>query len=505
MGCFGSKDALTSPKAKEVSAAGNPASSVFADGKEIFDVIIVGGGISGTYCAYNLLQKQPDLKIIILEKDDDIGGRLFSDDNDEDNDYNKDELGGMRVFPSVQKPVADLVKKMGCHLNPVRLADEQNLFFFEGERHRKGDYKLPSGKTPSEMEESCRAAYEKAMPEDAKKHPFDSVELRNLSLPAFFKKFGASEADIDAYFALSGYDTFNDPTVMSALFFYEGKLYGANLDHDQHYVQEGFEEVIHRMVDRSKGLEIRRNHEVVVVKKKNKDGLHTVKFYKTIPAGKDGNRQPRSEKAFVEQLHGKAVILAVPQKDIIEMLDSLPIKGGRKKVLQDSVTTIPLFKCFIEWPRVEGKEPWWREAKFLHGKSTTDMEIRQLHYYDREDLLVYCSGRYARHWDSVFRRDWKEGVKKMLAQIKTLHGVDELPEPDWDQVIWRFWPTGSHKFKTGVNVREALQKATVQQDRSAPDAEVYIVGDAYSEHQGWVYGALQTSDLALSQIQKEVK
>jgi protoporphyrinogen oxidase len=42
----------------------------------IYDIIILGGGIAGLYCAYKLLQKNKILKILILEKNDYLGGRM---------------------------------------------------------------------------------------------------------------------------------------------------------------------------------------------------------------------------------------------------------------------------------------------------------------------------------------------------------------------------------------------------------------------------------------------
>jgi hypothetical protein len=44
----------------------------------IYDIIIIGAGISGLYSAYKLLKKNKNLKILILEKNDNkhIGGRM---------------------------------------------------------------------------------------------------------------------------------------------------------------------------------------------------------------------------------------------------------------------------------------------------------------------------------------------------------------------------------------------------------------------------------------------
>ncbi len=44
-----------------------------------FDVIIIGAGPSGIFCAYELIQKRPEMKILMLEK-----GRPIADQTDTD-------------------------------------------------------------------------------------------------------------------------------------------------------------------------------------------------------------------------------------------------------------------------------------------------------------------------------------------------------------------------------------------------------------------------------------
>ena len=44
----------------------------------IYDYIVLGGGISGLYCAYLLLKKTPRASILILEKERVLGGRVHT-------------------------------------------------------------------------------------------------------------------------------------------------------------------------------------------------------------------------------------------------------------------------------------------------------------------------------------------------------------------------------------------------------------------------------------------
>ena len=41
-----------------------------------YDVIIIGGGLGGLYTMYKLTQKNPELKILLLEKEKKLGGRI---------------------------------------------------------------------------------------------------------------------------------------------------------------------------------------------------------------------------------------------------------------------------------------------------------------------------------------------------------------------------------------------------------------------------------------------
>ena len=43
-----------------------------------YDVIIIGAGPSGIFCAYELLKEKPDLKVLMIEKGRSIESRQLS-------------------------------------------------------------------------------------------------------------------------------------------------------------------------------------------------------------------------------------------------------------------------------------------------------------------------------------------------------------------------------------------------------------------------------------------
>jgi len=79
-----------------------------------YDIVIVGGGISGLYVARELVKKDPNSSIVILEKYNTIGGRTLT--------YNKDnhhwENGAGRVRKS-HKLVMNLLKEYGLTWIPI--------------------------------------------------------------------------------------------------------------------------------------------------------------------------------------------------------------------------------------------------------------------------------------------------------------------------------------------------------------------------------------------------
>src|SRR4029079_1563117 len=73
--------------------------------KNDFDVVIVGAGISGIFCGRRLNQFYPDKKILIIEKNPKIGGRLDSHllHSKTETKEKYAEFGAMRFFPKIHK------------------------------------------------------------------------------------------------------------------------------------------------------------------------------------------------------------------------------------------------------------------------------------------------------------------------------------------------------------------------------------------------------------------
>ncbi|XLM19800.1 FAD-dependent oxidoreductase, partial [Chromobacterium piscinae] len=115
--------------------------------EENFDIAIVGGGVSGVYCAWRLKQTYPGKKIAVFEASNHIGGRLLSVRPPDIFDMVA-ELGGMRILPAVQPLITRLIHDLNQQLpqdQQIKLYDfpvdePQNIAFLRGVYLRLADF-----------------------------------------------------------------------------------------------------------------------------------------------------------------------------------------------------------------------------------------------------------------------------------------------------------------------------------------------------------------------------
>ncbi|HEY1349276.1 MAG TPA: FAD-dependent oxidoreductase [Ktedonobacteraceae bacterium] len=93
-----------------------------------------------------------------------------------------------------------------------------------------------------------------------------------------------------------------------------------------------------------------------------------------------------------------------------------------------------------------------------------------------------------------------EMCQRAREQLALLHGIQEseIPDPVYAAYAdWSMEPFGGgwHFWEPGVNVEDAMKKIK----QPLFEQEIYIVGEAYSGVQGWVEGALTTTEKVLQE------
>ncbi len=194
------------------------------------------------------------------------------------------------------------------------------------------------------------------------------------------------------------------------------------------------------------------------------------------------------------------VVLAIPSHSL-KAIKNLP-KNIQK--LLGSVLEIPLLKCFFV---VEN--PWWQEN--IPNEGVTRFPARELHYYKQDgkgNIMVYADRPYINFWSKYVTGDYQ-------AQAEVA-GNPELPLQfarqlglDFHDIIacgirdWGREPYGAacHLWKPGVQFWKVMEVLTAFPLIEGATPNIHICGEAFSDYQGFMEGAVRTAHQVMIQIQ----
>jgi len=504
------------------------------------DVAIVGAGVSGVWCGWRLTGESAGSgrrrRVGVFELSDRVGGRLLSVRLPGLPDV-ACELGGMR-YMSTQPLVKWLVEE---ELNLPRVeapaARPENLAYLRRQRLRISDLvdakKVPYELDPAErnhpdellsnaidvMAPDAKGKFGGALRKAVQSARFDGRLLCDQGFWNILARTLSSEGYRFAQEA-GGYDTTQlnwnaaDTVVLNADF-------GPGVQYSR--LADGYEEVPRQLGQRfeDQGGELHLHHGVRSLHSaKLADGTRGVAL--EVENARTGRRR---------EVRARCVILAMPRRSI-ELLDpSGPVLADPAfRRLLTTVTPIPLFKAFVAY-----HQPWWEELGITAGRSVTDLPLRQVYYwastpkkssvllatYDDTLNVGFWQGlagdprRYGLELDHL-----PEGARRRILQSKVddrwmarkapaalvdeihrqlveMHGVPSAPRPyaavyhDW---IDDPFGGGVNFWNIGVKSWRVIPKMA----HPVPTVPVYVCGEAYSDAQGWVEGALRTAELVLT-------
>jgi len=446
-----------------------------------WDIICVGGGISSAYMCSKIKKDFPHINILVIEKNDRIGGRLYSVDSNGSilNDVNKDELGGMRFYKTGMAKISKLVDELGLNTIDIPQYNPHNIFYFKGIQYNRHDFRI-NGLTVNDFIgagiNNFHNIYFKGIDVDnISNKDYDNSILKNINVRDFLKMFAnATDNDVDAYISYNGYDTYTDD-IQSSMFVSRNNVYNGT----QQYVKEGIMEIVVRLFKQS-NVTIKLNISVSSIIKDN-NGVNIINT-----RDNNGEQSQYKCKYLIMGLTSSAI-------DTINSNKPIPINKNRLKMMSYS-KQFAYFKCFLQF---KPDTIWWRtnnKSLSTRGKSTTDLIIRQVHYYDNEDLLIYNTDKYAEELGKKFNDNKLKASKEVFNMVQKMHSF-KLPEPEYDYTVYKYWKCGNNKWKIGANISDFVKKIP---DGYSDQSNIYIIGDTYSSYQGWIIGAIETVDIAYS-------
>ncbi|NQY78732.1 MAG: FAD-dependent oxidoreductase [Candidatus Caenarcaniphilales bacterium] len=218
-------------------------------------------------------------------------------------------------------------------------------------------------------------------------------------------------------------------------------------------------------------------------------------------------------------VEAKDIILGMPKRSL-ELLDqeNFFFNQDTEKKLQknlDSVIAEPSVKILLGF-----EEPWWENTLGAKaGESITDLPMRQCYYFGVDPknshslfLASYNDMRTVSFWQALeqgekfktketklvkagntlypdYDHASKVMVAEVLSQVRELHGPTiDIPEPYTSAFKnWTNDPYGGgyHAWRDDYKVWDVMPYIRQPHEEES----IYIVGEAYSDQQGWVEGA----------------
>lgn len=228
-------------------------------------------------------------------------------------------------------------------------------------------------------------------------------------------------------------------------------------------------------------------------------------------------------------VHADAVILAMPRRSL-ELLGMYPnylslYDGPEGATFRQAVSSTIVQQSMKILMGFE--DPWWtQDFGALAGESITDLPMRQCYYFgtdtkDKHSLFLssYNDIDTVSFWaaleqDELFEPRATRGVSQAdldavsefqapkvmidesMEQVRELHGHQPYDIPDPYVTWFKDWAHdpfggGYHAWNPDVSVRDVMRYMRKPRAGEA----IHVVGEAYSDQQGWAEGAFCVAEL----------
>ncbi len=429
--------------------------------KKYFETIVVGGGISGLNILYNSI---PYHSYALFEKNNYFGGRIKTFRK---KSYMWEEGAGR--FNQKHQHLLSLLKSL--HLKDKIVKIPSSIQFLP----KNSSTQYDSMKNPFDYIQKVYQYFQK--------HKKNKKEYENKTYIEYAKRVLTKK---EIQYLL---DSFG----------YESELIKTNAEYAIHLFQKdfipsnqfmslkgGLDQIIHKMVNEIKTKSIKEkkkyplklftSYQLEKIKYNSKTKIYTLSFL---------------YHHKIKKFTCSSLILALPKYSLQKLSYLHKIKDNINKI-----HCIPLMRTYAVYPpSKKNKKVWFDE----YLKTTTDDTLRYIIPVDKKKgviMISYTDGHYALHKHKLnefnLKREIKEGVKRVFGK--------KIKDP---KILKRhYWDCGVGLWKKGVYDYHQISKKMI---RPFKKENLYICGENYSMNQGWIEGALETSDRVIKWLNQSSK
>ena len=434
-----------------------------------YDLVILGGGISGLYTLYKLSKMFPQLKILLLESGERYGGRIYSYKETIDGEDYVMDLGAGRLGHH-HKLINELINELG--LKP-KIVD------------------IPNTKTYIEVTENNKV-HEKTRFKDsimAKLTKFFFSPLISKLGKSVLLKFYLSEL-------LTKYVSASFSQKVAAVFEYSSDLNELNAYDAIGYFKYDYNKES-TFFTLNGGLGQIIDHLLAAIKqtqsyKQNNIKIQNLSHVENVTYNNNTNlfsiNVSNYKKSSLETHYCHHLICALPKQSLEKLTIFKPLLRDL-----DSINSINLVRIF-EVYKTENGESWFKNIK----KTITNTHIQFVIPISSNNGLImssYSDCANAKYWSNLLAKRGLAYVKQTLNNtLNQLFSIYNISVPPSKYIKLYFWDAGVANWKKNVD-SDYLSYKLIN-----PYPNVYIIGENYSKYQAWCEGALMTSENCIAKL-----
>tara|TARA_B100000123_G_C25707346_1_gene418224 strand:+ start:101 stop:1333 length:1233 start_codon:yes stop_codon:yes gene_type:complete len=403
-----------------------------------YDYVIIGAGLSGLNTAYQILKKNKKCKICLIEKYNEIGGRIHSVYLHNNLKY---EAGAIRFYPE-HKNLLSLMKEFGLNSkNFITVPNDyprNNLF-----TKKSLNLKIKEKTLNKELLET----------KNINKFLSENMSLEDYAL----KVIGKSK--LDYLKTINGFQHIFKTSAVYGLYLLKRDF----VDVKEFYILKGsLTEFLYKILDniQDNGCKLLTGEEFLSFKnlKNNDIEVKTSKnTYKT-----------------------NNLILAIPYSNL-NKIKKIPNE------LVNSVMPIPLCRIFSIYPN---NNYWHNNLKSTFSNNNIQ---RIFPTGTRLIQISYTSGDKADFWGKL-SKDKIKLKQELHKELMELFPKKKIDNPDLLNV--HYWSEGIHLWNKDIESDSITDKIIKPLD----DTNLYICNEAYSKYQRWMEGSVEMSNRVVNLI-----
>jgi len=443
----------------------------------VYDLVIIGGGISGLYTLYKLSSKYAHLKILLLEAGQRYGGRIYSYKETIDKQEYVMDLGAGRLGYH-HKLINSLINELGLKTKLIPIPNTKTYIEVTANNN-------VSNKTSTKdyiMDKLTKFFFSPLVSKLGKstKQSYYLYELLTKYVSASFSRkvedvfeYSSDLKELNAYDAIEyfKYDYNN-----------ETKFFTLN---------GGLEQIIERLLLAIKKTRAYKSHNIKIQNLSNVENI-TYKKNDTSDLFEISVTNYKGRGSGQETIYSKYVICAIPKKSLEQLTIFKPLLSELNSI--NSINLLRIYEIYNK--SGESGSVWFKNIE----KTITNNNVQFVIPINPDNGLImssYSDCANARYWNNLLTSKGLDYVKvKLNTKLNSLFSIYNIKVPLSKYIKMYFWDAGVACWKKDVDSDYLSVKLL------NPYPRVFIIGENYSKYQAWCEGALMTSESCIAKLVK---